>query len=381
MVTDLVELLEGARNCVRNWARIEKNESVLITTDASIDPVVVEAFYVAANEVGAKVGVVTLPGTAVAEMEMFPKWYPKTVLEADVTIDLGFHFNFHFFGGLGPLDELMKKNNLNFRVVSVRPVNKEHLASKWARFPRELELAIGQKALDQVRGGKKITITDPEGTNITCDGYKLIGGKKITHGAAEFFFRLFQGVMIGLDPKPEVTCHGVIVSSSTHTEPIPTIRLTVERGQVVQVEGGGSVGKRWAQCFEKDKDIVYGDDHPGPGCNWIEEFMWGTHPKPFRLVPKGLDGTARSFAWEAGDRRAGVLHIGIGTGQNPPKEGAPKQHKDLSMFHPTVIIDGKTIIKSGHLLALDDPEIREIAKKYGDPDELLRIEWEPEMPG
>jgi hypothetical protein len=377
MVSDIAKLLDGARNCVRNWAKVEKDESVLITTDTSIHPLVVEAFHAAASEVGARVGVAIIPATEYAEMGLLPKWYPKAVLESDVTIDLGYHFNFHYYGGLGPLDALMKKNNLHFRVVTAHTINIEHLASKWATFPREVELAIGKKAIDHVRGGKKITITDPEGTNITCEGYGIIGGKDKNLGSTEFFYRTFQGVMVGLDPKPELSCNGVIVSSSTHTDPITTMKVTIERGQAVKVEGGGTLGKRWTQAFEKGKNISWGNDHPGPGCNWVEEFMWGTHPKPFRLDPRGMPGQSRDSGWEAGDRRAGVLHTGIGSGQNLPIEGLPKQHRDLTMYHPTVVIDGKTVIEDGHLLALDDSEVRQVAEKYGDPDELLGIEWEP----
>jgi hypothetical protein len=377
MVKDLAMLLEGARNCVKNWAKIEKNESVMITTDTSIDPLVVEAFHVAANEAGGRVGVVNIVATEMADMSLLPKWYPKAVLESDVTLDLGFHFNFHFFGGLGPLDIMRRRDNLHFRVITVHTINIEHLVSKWARYPREVEMAIGKKAIDHVRGGKKITITDPEGTNITCDGYGIIGGKDKNLGAEEFYYRTFQGVMVGLDPKPELSCNGVIVSSSTHTEPIPTMKVTIKNGQAVKVEGGGTLGQRWTNAFEKGKTTVWGDDHPGPGCNWVEEFMWGTHPKTFRLTPRGLPGQGPDSGWEAGDRRAGVLHIGIGTGQNLPIEELPKQHRDLTLYHPTVVIDGKTVIKNGHLLALEDPEVREVAKKYGDPDELLGLEWQP----
>jgi hypothetical protein len=41
-------------------------------------------------------------------------------------------------------------------------------------------------------------------------------------------------------------------------------------------------------------------------------------------------------------------------------------------------VDGKTIIDNGHLLILDDAEVREVAKKYGDPNEVLRVEWAPD---
>ncbi|MFT5132262.1 MAG: hypothetical protein ACI9SC_000727 [Gammaproteobacteria bacterium] len=37
----------------------------------------------------------------------------------------------------------------------------------------------------------------------------------------------------------------------------------------------------------------------------------------------------------------------------------------------------KEAVDRGQLVALDDPEIREIAAKYRDPDKLLRPVWTP----
>jgi hypothetical protein len=39
------------------------------------------------------------------------------------------------------------------------------------------------------------------------------------------------------------------------------------------------------------------------------------------------------------------------------------------------------VIEAGRLLALDDPDIRKIAAKYGDPDVLLQEDWIPATPG
>ncbi len=39
------------------------------------------------------------------------------------------------------------------------------------------------------------------------------------------------------------------------------------------------------------------------------------------------------------------------------------------------------IIDKGRPSAMDDPEIRALAVKYGDPDELLRFDWVPPLPG
>ena len=39
------------------------------------------------------------------------------------------------------------------------------------------------------------------------------------------------------------------------------------------------------------------------------------------------------------------------------------------------------VIEKGRLTALDDPGVRKLAAKYGDPDELLKEGWIPEIPG
>ncbi len=45
-------------------------------------------------------------------------------------------------------------------------------------------------------------------------------------------------------------------------------------------------------------------------------------------------------------------------------------------------IDGQQtkLIDKGRLTVLDDPQVRQVAAKYGDPDELLREIWIPAIP-
>jgi len=41
------------------------------------------------------------------------------------------------------------------------------------------------------------------------------------------------------------------------------------------------------------------------------------------------------------------------------------------MFQSTILADGIPIVERGRLKALDDPEIRELASQYGEPDQVL----------
>jgi hypothetical protein len=40
-----------------------------------------------------------------------------------------------------------------------------------------------------------------------------------------------------------------------------------------------------------------------------------------------------------------------------------------------------TLLDKGHFTPLDDPEVRALASRYGNPDDLLTEDWRPEIPG
>jgi hypothetical protein len=75
------------------------------------------------------------------------------------------------------------------------------------------------------------------------------------------------------------------------------------------------------------------------------------------------------------------VHVAFGSGG--PIFDAQKRvttdefHIDLEMYSPTVIIGDKKIVDRGRLTALDDPQVRAVAKRFGNPDELLKEAWTP----
>ena len=54
-----------------------------------------------------------------------------------------------------------------------------------------------------------------------------------------------------------------------------------------------------------------------------------------------------------------------------PNWEEPPVHQDLIAFDMTVTAGGERIIDEGFLVALRDPSVVEMAKRYGDPVELL----------
>ena len=65
---------------------------------------------------------------------------------------------------------------------------------------------------------------------------------------------------------------------------------------------------------------------------------------------------------------AGVTRIAIGD-----RQGVVSSNFNATGFllSPTIILNGEVLFDHGRPSAFDDPMVREVASKYGDPDQLL----------
>ena len=53
----------------------------------------------------------------------------------------------------------------------------------------------------------------------------------------------------------------------------------------------------------------------------------------------------------------------------------------MDTYFNTIETDKGAVVENGHLLAMDDPRVRQVASKYGDPDQLLTEIWIPAVSG
>ena len=93
--------------------------------------------------------------------------------------------------------------------------------------------------------------------------------------------------------------------------------------------------------------------------------------------------------------RAGVFHHGFGSRRHfgevffkyIKENKIPHSHIHMHNYFTTFEVKlrgAETWIKvtdRGRLASLDDPKIRTLAVKYGNPDELLSYDWVPPVPG
>jgi len=399
----LTDLIEGAKNCVDNVAKVKPGEEVLILSDTTVDPDVVDAYRIAAELAGGNVSVLTLKSkiagagpNKILDEGYFVPW-PKmawhAMVAADVCLNLSYYIEVHSLFGAAQTQWVGKfmdlKEKYGTRLVRVQISVKETLASAYAKFPEPLLQFIGaaahQQALDAAGGDTlkaDVKLIDPEGTDLSFKGFGFVvtwrfGGEKDETTP----WKDFGSYNVGLQPaQPEPNANGVIVTSALHTGPIPRMRITVKDGRGVNIEGGGEVGLRWLRDWEKNKHVTSigrtFSAHKEPGINWLEECMYATHPKAFQVGKTYMySGTEADHSWFTGSRRAGTLHMAFGGGV-----GKEYKHRDVEIFTPTLNINKTTIIEKGRLRILDDPKVWKEAEKYGDPEELLTEDWIPEIP-
>jgi hypothetical protein len=186
--------------------------------------------------------------------------------------------------------------------------------------------------------------------------------------------------------------NGVIASTANHAGYFPHMIGHVEDGVVVRVEGGGLLGDLVRELIERTRNVQY-PHHPRPGYNYVNEISLGTNPKVFR-AREGRFAATEYFPNSGQRLRAGALKWGIGVDSRhaevesfAEERGLPAEpgwHLYSSFATYEVRLhsgEWRSVVDRGHLAALDDPDIRRAAAMFGEPDEVLREDWFPAIPG
>ena len=146
---------------------------------------------------------------------------------------------------------------------------------------------------------------------------------------------------------------------------------------------GGELSEPLAVRFKDG--IIVGADGPelmpllADELNGIHAILMGLSPKasPFRYGRYLLSNNGAGV---------GVCHIALGgpglffrKGEWGPVGNKHFQLGDLPKI--SLWAGAERVVDDGYLMALRDPQVREVARRYGDPDELLRqFDWPAEVP-
>ncbi len=186
--------------------------------------------------------------------------------------------------------------------------------------------------------------------------------------------------------------NGVIASTNSHASNHARIEVHLKDGYIDRIEGGGLYGDgmRLALAYPNINELIW-PDNPRPGFWWLYEAGTGTNPKYFKHPREILIGQNLS------ERNAGgVIHWSFGTSvsgfrdtenfremNQMPTGHAMHHHTLLPTYQVRLRDTGNwiTLIEHGIIQTYNDPEVRALASRYGDPNQLLRRDWIPELPG
>ena len=279
----------------------------------------------------------------------------------------------------------------DFRYEQIPWLRPEHFLQRSTTYPLDLHLLINKKTWDPIweygRGGRA-RLTDAEGTDISWTYWdEYYDGTRYGFSSTPRNGHLFGHPVPPIIAKEDAA--GVVAGTTSHfSRAFPQVRVELEGGQIVKVIGGAAYGDAWRDLLEESRRTQY-PCFPRPGLFYLWEVAIGTNPKIVRPSHIELHSSG-GFEWER--RRSGVIHMGFGTLWRSEEEkwagenGILYGHLHIHLLFPTFTVTTKTgkdhtIIRNGRLTALDDPEVRKLAEKYGDPDDLLREDWIPQIPG
>ena len=311
-------------------------------------------------------------------------------------------------GNLGPFSEKWRGTTFwdRFTIMSNVPA-----------YPADVWTLTEERNIEAVAFAERFRLTDPEGTDLTEEispdlarrwaagvyerGHNMLGPNMATGRFARttVSYPAMSGEWIPRSPISAPT--GVIAGTTNHVGYHPLMTMHYEEGYLTAVEGGGLYGElaRTHLCCYPDintAEYPYYDDKPG--FFYLHEIALGTNPKWYRPPSPDMSITTVNERL-----KSGYLHIGTGASLEHEPGAARRseewrrftEERNLPFYHglhlhlyfPTYTIDIRNsnrsvdIIRNGRMTSLDDPEVRALASRYGDPDEILAEDWIAEIPG
>ena len=284
-------------------------------------------------------------------------------------------------------------------------------------YPADVWAMTEQKNIEPLAFVDRFRLTDPEGTDLSADispdlaqrwsrgayerGHNMLGPNMATGRFARSI--VSYPAMSGdwIPRSPIATPTGVVAATTNHVGYFPLMKMYYKDGYLTSVEGGGYYGelaRTHLKSYPKINTAQYPYYDGKPGFFYLHEIALGTNPKWFR--PPTPDMSATTVQERL---KAGYLHIGLGASMESDPS-APKRsdtwqrfaEKDnlpfyhglhMHLYFATYTVrlrnSGKTvdIIKNGHMTSLNDPEVRALASRYGDPNGILAEDWIAEVPG
>jgi len=275
------------------------------------------------------------------------------------------------------------------------------LLSDAPNFPPDVWGLVEEKILRPRPFISDVTFQDPEGTNLHWmltreQAQKWTGFGGGGDGASNHISIYPSSQRSTLDKG------AVIVAHANHTGLYPSMTVRLDsHGLVQSVEDGARTGDLFRMLVNdpRFKNARF-PSSPEPGYWFLMQDGFATNPKFVRSMGDMMDG-AQQMSNLMERNRAGVQHFAftygpIGGGDKEDEAyakahglpyGGLEHNAHMHNYFGTVkwrlsdTGEWITISEKGYIKAFDDPEVRALASRYGDPDLIFRYEWIPSIPG
>ena len=352
-VSDLMPSIRNALQCLD----VQSGEEASILRETTTEQVIVDAFASGLRYVGAKVTILEVEPNLMGGLDYarYPKAVEEALLSSDLAVALS-TFPLHHTGTGDRLEDGigLKKGGKQFplRYLDTIGMSKAEALRTSGRFPTQLFWEIMKRVMRKLSEGKDLRFTDQRGTELTAkirpQKYSPLAPRTRPMQKSEFLTWPF-GAWVTHDM---VQCDGLLnwdgcVPFGLFDQPI---RLTIEGGLATKIEGGHDA--------KMLKDYIKGIEN----STYIPELGIGLNPWSRRFVgePNGIHEMTR---------RSGNCLLAMGAGHIPERFG--KSHLDGLFRDQTVYVEDEVFVKDGRVAIFDDPDLREFARQYGDPDTIF----------
>lgn len=322
----LMELIKGAKK-VMNF-HVKPGEDVLIVTTTDQEAVIPNALALAVQMAGANEVVVA---SILSRSKEKPD-VPKSVLEAAKNSDIVFRTSKSSLAYTS-ITPMAGKSGGKLRSISM-DITPEQLKSGgiMADYNKIRELTL---KLCNIENSKQARVITDAGTDLTFRlGRKCCEFYGIPHGTGMMPWWASAPDGEAMTAPIEDTAEGKLVidvSLVSCIEALPSyilaqpIELEIKKSTIVDIKGG-------AEAAALKKVLEKSDENSRKLC----EFAIGTNPE------------SKIYGRHEDKKRLGTCHFAIGTNEAFGGKIKSGVHVDLVANNPTIILDGKTIIKKGN---------------------------------
>jgi hypothetical protein len=294
--------------------------------------------------------------------------------------------------------------------------NVYNLQSQMSSYPGDVWQLAEEQLLEPLVYIDRVEVTDPEGMDLHADitdemaqrwaagayqrGHLYMFPNQATgrFGYSFVNYPAFQAKWLPREPIARI--EGVLAGTQGHGGFFPRWEVYFKNGFISDVKGGGAQGAALKEFLNYPglNELTY-PYHTQPGYWYLYEIAFGSHPKSFRhplpLLASGSTSPERV--------RSGVIHWGLGIRlwHDPDAPTESKKWREFTEEHNVAFDHGwhthtyfttykvrlrnankwVNLLDKGHMTSLDNPEVRALASRYGDPNYLLTEDWIPEVPG